>query len=129
MGKCEKVMPTESLPSLHDKLREAGWRARHAFSKDLQQAAKLMLRPFGHGGASDGAAGRVRSVASRTGDILHATARVASFLHPGLDLDDRVARLLVRLELGISAGAIALARYVGARLTRGEYQRLLKEGL
>jgi helicase len=82
-----------------------------------------------HGGAFDGAAGPVRSVASRTGDLLAAVARVASFIHPGLDLDDRVARLLVRLELGVPAGAVALARHAGAQLTRGEYQELLKAGL
>src|SRR4051794_5526554 len=39
-------MSAESLLSLHDKLREDRWRARHAFSKDLLQASKLMLKPF-----------------------------------------------------------------------------------
>src|SRR5205807_10594450 len=39
---------TESLISLHDKLREDRWRAKHAFSKDIQQAAKLMLRPIAY---------------------------------------------------------------------------------
>lgn len=82
-----------------------------------------------HGGAFDGAAGPVRSVAARTGDILPAAARVASYLHPGLELGDRVARLLVRLELGVPAGAVELARHAGANLTRGEYQRLLAAGL
>jgi hypothetical protein len=41
-------MVSESLLSLHDKLREDRWRARHAFSKDMQQAAKLMLKPFAY---------------------------------------------------------------------------------
>lgn len=41
-------MPTESLLSLHDRLREDRWRARHAFSKDMQQADRLMLRPFAY---------------------------------------------------------------------------------
>ncbi len=39
-------MSAESLLSLHDKLREDRWRARHAFSKDMQQATKPMLKPF-----------------------------------------------------------------------------------
>jgi len=38
-------MSAESLLSLHDKLRADRWRAKHAFSKDMQQAAKLMLSP------------------------------------------------------------------------------------
>jgi helicase len=37
--------------------------------------------------------------------------------------------LLVRLELGIPAGAVGLGRHAGTRLTRGEYQQLLKAGL
>ena len=41
-------MCAESLLSLHDKLREDRWRRRHAFSKDMQQAAKLMLKPFAY---------------------------------------------------------------------------------
>jgi replicative superfamily II helicase len=82
-----------------------------------------------HGGAFDGAAGPVRSAASRTADLLPAIARVATFLHHGLELADRVARLLVRLELGVPAGAALLARHAGARLTRGDYQGLVKAGL
>ena len=35
----------------------------------------------------------------------------------------------MRLELGITAGAVALARLAGARLSRGEYQDLVKAGL
>jgi helicase len=82
-----------------------------------------------HGGVFDGAAGPVRSVASRTVDLLPAVARVAAFLHSGLELDDRISGLLVRLELGVTAGAVALARHAGARLSRGEYQDLVKAGL
>lgn len=41
-------MSAESLLSLHDKLREDRWRAKHAFSKDIQQAARLMLKPFAY---------------------------------------------------------------------------------
>ena len=82
-----------------------------------------------HGGAYDGAAGPVRAVASRVCDLLPAVARVATFVHPSLDLSERMARLVVRLELGVSAGVLPLARYTGARLTRGDYQALLSEGL
>jgi hypothetical protein len=82
-----------------------------------------------HGGAPDGAAGPVRAVASRTCDLLPAVARVATFLHPGLDLKDRVPRLLVRLELGIQPGTVEIAGHAGGRLTRGDYQELLKARL
>lgn len=82
-----------------------------------------------HGGAFDGAAGPVRSVAARTCDLLPAVARVATILHPELDLTERVPRLLVRLELGVVSGAVALARHAGARLSRGDYQELVKANL
>ncbi|WP_437779105.1 DEAD/DEAH box helicase [Sorangium sp. So ce1097] len=82
-----------------------------------------------HGGAFDGAAGPVRAVASRTCDLLPAVARVATFLHPELDLSDRVSRLLVRLELGVQPGSVPIARHAGGRLTRGDYQELLRAGL
>jgi helicase len=82
-----------------------------------------------HGGAFDGAAGPVRSVTSRACDLLPAVARVATFLHPGLDLADRVSQLLVRLERGVPAGAVSLARHTGTRLGRGDYQDLVKAGL
>jgi replicative superfamily II helicase len=82
-----------------------------------------------HGGSFDGAAGPVRAVSSRTCDLLPGVARVATILHPGLDLTERVPRLLVRLELGVPAGAAALARHAGAQLTRGDYQELVRANL
>jgi replicative superfamily II helicase len=91
--------------------------------------AEIEVAVTQHGGAFDGASGPVRSVASRTCDLLPTVARVATFIHPGLDLGDRIARLLVRLEIGVSAAAVELARHAGARLTRGEYQQLVKSGL
>lgn len=82
-----------------------------------------------HGGAFDGAAGPVRSVSSRTCDLLPAVARVATILHAGLDLTERVPRLLVRLELGVPAAAVPIARAAGTRLGRPDYQELVKGGL
>jgi helicase len=82
-----------------------------------------------HGRANDGAAGPVRSVATRTCDLLPAVARVATILHPELDLTERIPRLLVRLELGVLAGAAAVAKHAGTRLTRGDYQELVKANL
>jgi replicative superfamily II helicase len=82
-----------------------------------------------HGGAFDGAAGPVRAVSARTCDLLPAVSRVARFLHPDLPLADRVARLLIRLELGAPAGAVAVARHAGARLSRSDYLDLVTAGL
>src|SRR5258708_37693551 len=53
------------------------------------------------GGAFDGSAGPIRSVTSRTCDVLQVIARAAELLHAGLDLLHRTDRLLLRLDLGI----------------------------
>lgn len=81
------------------------------------------------GGAFDGAAGPVRSVASRTSDLLPSVARVAAILHPDIDLTKRVTRLLSRLEVGVPAAAVEIAQYAGSRLSRGDYQQLIKANL
>lgn len=81
------------------------------------------------GGAFGGAAGPIRAVASRTGDLLPITARVAELLHPGLHLGDRANRLVVRLTHGVSSSAVDLARMLGTELTRGDYCRLGAAGL
>ncbi|MDP9473321.1 MAG: hypothetical protein M3Q71_22100 [Chloroflexota bacterium] len=81
------------------------------------------------GGSFDGAAGPVRSVATRSCDLLPTVARVAELLHPGLDLAERQARLLTRLELGVPGSLVDLARLTGSRLTRGDYLRLYRAGL
>jgi helicase len=81
------------------------------------------------GGKFDGAAGPVRGVRARTCDLLPTVARVAEVLHPGLDLRERVARLLARLEVGVPAAVIDLASIAGNRLARGDYHNMLKAGL
>lgn len=78
-----------------------------------------------HGGVFDGAAGPVRSIASRTADLLGTAARVAELLHPELQFGDRIDRLTLRLTLGISSHAVGLARHAGINLTRGDYRRLV----
>jgi helicase len=81
------------------------------------------------GGSLNGAAGPIRSVAARSCDLLPTVARVAELLHPSLDLSERLARLLTRLEVGVSGDAVELAAHTGTRLSRGDYHRLLKAGL
>ena len=81
------------------------------------------------GGRFDGAAGPMRSVKSRTCDVLPTVATIAELLYPGFSFGDRVGRLLFRLELGIPATAIDLATYARDQLARGDYLRLVKAGI
>jgi hypothetical protein len=81
------------------------------------------------GGGFGGVAGAVRSVGSRTCDILPTAARVAEILHPTLNLGDRVARLTVRLTVGIPGAGVDLAREAASTLLRGDYCRLAQAGL
>lgn len=80
-------------------------------------------------GPPGGAAGSIRAVSSRARDVLPVVVRVAEILHPGLDLAERRARLMARLEIGLPADAADLAVHLGGRLTRGDYLRLLGAGL
>lgn len=81
------------------------------------------------GGAFDGAAGPMRAIAARTCDLLPAAARVAQILHPGLELADRIGRLVVRLAFGVPAAAVDLAQHAQTKLRRGDYLRLVAAGL
>ena len=71
----------------------------------------------------------MRSVRSRTCDVLPTVTKVAELLNPGLDLAPRVSRLLVRLELGIPSEAVSLAMSTKDRLNRGDYLSLAAAGL
>lgn len=81
------------------------------------------------GGAFDGAAGPIRSVTGRTCDVLPMIARAAQLIHEGMDLQERVAHLLFRLDLGIQGPAVALARFAGRALDRSDYWRLCEARL
>jgi helicase len=81
------------------------------------------------GAAFGGAAGPIRSVASRTSDLVPTAARVAEILNPNLNLRDRVGRLTIRLTYGVPAAAVDLARECGSRLLRGDYCALVNAAL
>jgi hypothetical protein len=51
------------------------------------------------------------------------------FLRFYLDLNNRVQRLLARLELGIPANLVELGIRIGRILNRGDYLNLLKAGI
>jgi helicase len=77
------------------------------------------------GGGFGGAAGAIRSVATRTCDMLRVAADIAELLHPNLDLAEQVSRLLVRLDLGIEGAAVDIGRHARAQLSRGDYRKLV----
>ena len=56
-------------------------------------------------------------------------ARVGELLRTGLDLSSRAGRLAVRLEYGVSADAVDIARLAGRDFGRGDYRRLSAAGL
>ena len=71
-----------------------------------------------------------RAVHQRPHDVLRTgQARVAELLHSDLDLSNRVGCLAVRLEYGVRAGAVEIARVAGRDLGRGDYRRLSAAGL
>jgi helicase len=81
------------------------------------------------GGAFGGSAGPIRSVTSRTCDVLPMIARAVELLHPGVELQERSSRLLLRLDLGIPGPAVGIARYLGRDLDRADYRRLCEARL
>jgi helicase len=94
--------------------------------KPLLEIENLLTR---FGGALGGASGAIQSTTSRVCDVLPIVCRIAETIHPGLELGDRLQRLLIRLSLGVPAVAVGLASKAGNALTRGDYLRLCELGL
>jgi replicative superfamily II helicase len=93
------------------------------------QIAQIEASLTQFGGGFGGAAGPMRSVKSRTCDLLPTVARIAEIATPDLNLGNRVERLLTRLEIGIPAEAVDLAALFGDRLSRGDYLRMISAGI
>jgi len=81
------------------------------------------------GGGTKDVAGAVRQVVNRTADLLDVVGRIATHIHPGVDFGKRIARLNVRLQVGVSSQMTDVARVLGALLGRGEYMLLQRNGL
>ena len=77
------------------------------------------------------AAGAIRAAAERTRDLLPVAVRVVELLLNGeaVGMGARADRLLVQLELGVSAPMVPLAKLAGTRLGRGDYLALDVRGL
>ena len=88
---------------------------------EMEQIERAMSQ---FGGVFDGSAGPIRNTTSRTCDVLPMIGRAAELLHAGLELEQRVSRLVVRLDLGIQGPAVDLARFAARSLDRADYRRL-----
>jgi len=97
-----------------------------AQESDMLRIEEVLTR---FSGARDGIAGPVRQTTARTCDVLPMVARAAMLIHPGLDLGDRLERLLVRLDLGVAASVADIAGQARTALDRGDYQRLGAQAL
>jgi helicase len=82
-----------------------------------------------YGGGNGGISGHIRQAVARTTDVLPLVGKIAALLHPEVDFEGRVDRLLIRMEVGVPSGQVELARHALALLTRAEYQRLAGAGL
>lgn len=76
-----------------------------------------------------GVAGAVRAVTDRTRDLLPAVAAVVRELVPEQPADDLVNRTMLRLELGVPAEVVGMARDLSVPLTRGQWVALRGAGL
>jgi helicase len=74
------------------------------------------------------AAGAVNQVRSRTLDLLPVVISVAEIIRD-VDMAQRQDHLMLRLDLGIPASLLPIARVFRGRLTRTEYLSLAAEGL
>jgi len=74
-------------------------------------------------------AGPVRGVASRTRDVLEAVATICRVYDAIFADEQQVARLGIRLEIGLPAELGGLASALGSSMTRVEYLSLLSHGI
>lgn len=56
--------------------------------------------------------------------MLPLVGKIAALLHPGIDFSERIERLLVRMEVGVTGQVVELARHAMTLLTRKEYEML-----
>ncbi|MPZ63584.1 MAG: DEAD/DEAH box helicase [Propionibacteriales bacterium] len=75
------------------------------------------------------ASGPVRAVAGRTRDVLDAVIGICRVRGLGVQDEQAVDQLAVRLEIGLPDAIAGLADVIGRNLTRGEYLDLLAAGV
>ena len=92
---------------------------------DLRGLEASLLRHL----PGENAAGPIRAVAERTRDLIPVVTRIAELLRSRDSFAPMVDELLVRLELGITASMVPLARVVHRRLDRADYLALERANL
>ncbi len=75
------------------------------------------------------AAGPIRGVAARTRDVIDTVIRVAVFRGKSVADDSALDDLPLRLELGLPASMVPVARLLGPMLTRAQYLDLNQRGI
>lgn len=136
-----RVLAQQGVPhGLINALQRTATDRRQAVARSKRAAAAAMwiagvpietieLQLTQHLRQRGGVAGAVRAVADRTRDLLPAVAAVVRELMPEAPAGDLVARTMVRLELGIPAEIVDLARLDGLRLTRTQWLNLVEAGV
>jgi hypothetical protein len=124
------------LNALHREIVEQGqpvMRAKRAATCLLWVAGRSLLQMeidlSQFGGRSNGISGPIRQTTARTIDVLPLVGKVAALLHPGIDFSERVERLLIRMEVGVTGQVVELARHAMTLLTRKEYEMLTAANL
>lgn len=82
-----------------------------------------------HGGRFDGVSGAVRRTAERTRGLMTTIGAIASYLHPDLELSERLSNLVIRIETGTPPEISELASLLGPRLSRSDYRLLIESGI
>ncbi|MFA5022512.1 MAG: DEAD/DEAH box helicase [Patescibacteria group bacterium] len=134
-------LQNQNVPTyLLDKLVSKSLNAYQAASR-LKKAAACLLWVSGlpmneveniltrHGGKFDGASGAVRSISSRTSDLLSITFQVAKLLHSDFSEEERIKNLICRLETGSPASTVEIAKVLGSKISRYNYLSLAVNGL
>lgn len=131
-----QAVPPVILNALRSGLSERGqdvMRAKKAVACLFYIQGEDMLRIEAaltqFGGAFGGVSGQVRQTTARVCDVLPMVGKVAMLLHPGVEIGARVARLLVRLDIGVIGAVAELAAHARANLDRTDYGRLAAAGL
>ncbi len=124
-------VPSPVLNALHREIVEQGqpvMRAKRAATCLLWVAGRSLLQMetdlTQFGGRSNGISGPIRQTTARTTDVLPLVGKIAALLHPGIDFSERIERLLVRMEVGVTGQVVELARHAMTLLTRKEYEML-----
>jgi helicase len=117
------------VDSTHDVTRRAKRAVVCLYWISGQPMADIEVAMTKFGGGTKDVAGAVRQVVSRTSDLLDVVGRIVGHVHPGVDFSKRLARLNVRLQVGVNSQMTEVARVIGGLIGRSEYMLLQQNEL